>query len=62
MEEKEKVRWADWQIPIRFKYILWGAWVAQSAECLTLDFGSGCDPRVMGSSPTSGFVLSVELT
>ena len=27
-----------------------GAWVAQSTERLTLDFGSGRDPRVMGWS------------
>ena len=34
--------------------------MAQLVECLTLDFGSGHDPRVMGSSPTLGSVLSVE--
>ena len=28
-------------------------------EHLTLDFSSGCDPRVMGSSPALGSVLSV---
>ena len=28
-----------------------GAWVAQSVKHLTLDFGSGHDPRVVGSSP-----------
>ena len=34
----------------------WGTWVAQSVECLTLDFssGHGHDPRVVGSSPSSG--------
>ena len=37
-----------------------GAWVAQSVEHLTLDFGSVHDPRVMGSSPKLGSVLSVE--
>ena len=37
-----------------------GAWVAQSVECLTLDFGSGHDPRIQGSSPKSGPALSVE--
>ena len=36
--------------------------MAQSVECPTLDFGSGHDPRVVGSSPTSGSVLSVEPT
>ena len=33
---------------------------AQSVERLTLDFSSGRDPRVVGSSPTSGSALSVE--
>ena len=37
-----------------------GTWVAQSVECLTLDCGSGHDPRVVGSSPTLGSTLSVE--
>ena len=35
-----------------------GTWVAQWVECLTLDFGSGRDLRVMGWSPTPGSVLS----
>ena len=26
-----------------------GAWLARSVECLTLDFGSGHDPMVVGS-------------
>ena len=33
--------------------------MAQSVEHWTLDFGSGHDLRVMGSSPVSGTVLSV---
>ena len=37
-----------------------GAWAAQSVEHPTLDFSSGHDPRVVGSSPTSGSVLSME--
>ena len=37
-----------------------GAWVAQLVEHLTLDFGSGHDLRVMGSSPVLGSVLSVQ--
>ena len=37
-----------------------GAWVAQSVEHLTLDFSSGHDPRVVGFSPASGSVLSME--
>ena len=39
----------------------WGTWVAQSAECLSLDFSSGQDLRVVRLSPMSGSVLSVEL-
>ena len=36
----------------------WGAWVAQlSVRCLALDFSSGHGLGVVGSSPTSGFVL-----
>ena len=34
--------------------------MAHSVEHLTLDFGSGHDPRDMGSNPTSGSVLSRE--
>ena len=33
---------------------------AQSVERLSLDFGSDRDPRVAGSSPELGSVLSVE--
>ena len=36
------------------------AWVAQSDECPTLDFGSGHGPRVVGSSPALGSMLSAE--
>ena len=32
----------------------WGAWVAQSVKCPTLDFGSGHDLGIWGSSPTFG--------
>ena len=35
-------------------------WVAQLVEHLTLDFGSGHDPWVMGSNPVSGSLLNVE--
>ena len=31
-----------------------GAWAAQLVECLTLDFGSGHDLRVVEWSPASG--------
>ena len=34
--------------------------MAQLVEQLTLGFGSGHDPRVMGSSPASGFALNRE--
>ena len=37
-----------------------GTWVAQAVKHLTLDFSSGHDPHVVGSSPTSGSVLSME--
>ena len=40
--------------------IVWGAWVAQSVEHPTLDFGSVHDPRVLGSSAVLGSKLSVE--
>ena len=36
------------------------AWVAQSAKCPTLNFGSGHDLRVVRSSPMSGSALGVE--
>ena len=38
----------------------WGTWVAQWVERPTLDFDSGHDPRVMGSSPLLGSALSVD--
>jgi len=38
----------------------WGTWVAQSDECLTLDFRSGRDLRVVGLSPLSGSALGME--
>ena len=34
--------------------------MAQLVEFLTLDFGSGHDPRAVGSSPMSGSALSRE--
>ena len=34
--------------------------MAQSVKCLTLNFGSGSDLRVVESSPELGFKLSVE--
>ena len=37
-----------------------GTWVVQSTEHLTLEFGSGHDPKVVGSNPVSGSVLNVE--
>ena len=38
------------------------AQVAQSVECLTLDFSSGRDPRVIELSLVSGSGLGVETT
>ena len=37
-----------------------GAWMAQSVAGSTLDFGSGHDPGVVGSSPALGSAVSVE--
>ena len=34
--------------------------MAQSVERLTLDFGSGQDPRVVGLSPTSGSAMNMD--
>ena len=41
-----------------FKDLSRGAWVAQSAEHPPLDFGSGHDLMVEGSSPALGSVLT----
>jgi len=38
----------------------WGALVAHLAQQLTLGFGSGCDLRVLGSSPVLASVLGME--
>ena len=38
----------------------WGTWMAQSIVHVTLDFGSGHDPRVVGPRSESGSALSVE--
>ena len=43
--------------------VIWGGapgWLSLFKH-LTLDFGSGNDPRVVGSSPMSGSALSMEL-
>ena len=48
MSQQQKTEKAKWQ----------GAWVAQS--CKASAFGSGCDPRVLGSSPASGSLLCWE--
>ena len=46
---------------VSFKRVIsQGAKVAQLVEHLALDFGSGHDPRVVGSSPTSGSILYVK--
>ena len=41
-------------------FYLMGTWVAQSIRCPTFDFGSGCDLRVLRSSPESQSMLGVE--
>ena len=39
----------------------WGTWVAQlDKHHLTLDFGSGHNPRVVGLSPVLGSELSMD--
>ena len=45
--------------PFGRKQVL-GAGGAQSVQLPTLDFGSGHDPRVMGSSPALGSALTVQ--
>ena len=50
------------QVSTTFKEEGGGAYMAQLVKRLTLDFSSGHDPRVMGSSPMLGSVLSVETT
>ena len=45
-------------IMISCKHYTWGAWVAQWVKASA--FGSGHDLRVLGSSPTSGSLLSRE--
>ena len=37
-----------------------GVWMAHSVKHSTLGFGSGCDLRVLGLSPTLGSALSRE--
>ena len=37
-----------------------GTWVAQLVKHLTLEYGSGHDPRVVGLSPASGNTLGME--
>ena len=45
---------------LNLNHLSWGAWVAQSVEHPTLDFGPGHDPRLMGLSPVLSSVLSTE--
>ena len=44
----------------KFKRVPGGTWVTQPIERLTLDFGSGHDLRVMGSSPALDSSVSGE--
>ena len=49
-----------WSFGARTKvFFFQGAWVAQLVEHPTLDFGLGHDLTAVGSSPTSGSVLTV---
>ena len=43
-------------------FIFEDTWVAQSVKCLTLDFDSGLDLKVLRLSPTLGSAPSVEPT
>ena len=57
--------WANNNFLVSFFYLQkWdnnkGAWVAQSVGHLALGFGSGHDLLVVGSSPASGSLYSVE--
>ena len=47
---------------IYLKCISWDTLVAQSVKHPTLDLSSGLDLRIMGSSPTLGSTLGMELT
>ena len=44
----------------KIRNIMWDSREAQSVEGPTLDFSSGHDPRVVGSSPASDFGLSID--
>ena len=46
--------------PTTKDYLPRDVWVAQSVEHLTLDFGSGHDPRIVVSSSKWGSVLSMD--
>ena len=52
--------WGRRNFKLRKKNSSGGAWVAQWVDCPTLGLNSGHDLRVVGSSPTSGSVLSGE--
>ena len=57
----QKELWVSTFLHYSLKNIkIWGAWVAQSVECPTLDFSSAHGFMVMGWSPMSGFVLNME--
>ena len=52
----------DKVLSFKFKNVFFprGAWVAQSVKCPALDFGSGLDLMVRGSSPAFGSALTVQ--
>ena len=57
----DRVKGADRRAWKMFRNALsWGTCMAQLVKCPTLDFSSGHDIRVMGSSPKLGSVLSSE--
>ena len=43
-----------------YQFTFQGTWVSQMVQHVTLDFGSGHDPRVVTSSPASGSMLAME--
>ena len=59
-EKKALFRSSTGNVSSKKRHVQGAAWAAQTVECLTLDFGSGRDPGVVGSSPVSGSALSVE--
>ena len=52
--------WKSFRAQTAFrKFLERSSWVVQLVECLTLNFGPGHDPRVMGSRPKSRSACSL---